>query len=84
LKKRLYLLLIFPLIFTSSNIEKFDRYRQAYALAGLCEMFILSLVLTPVFALDMDDEGDHKSDKSAGDLSKFRIYPQIKIFRSPS
>mmetsp|Transcript_19574 Transcript_19574/g.20279 ORF Transcript_19574/g.20279 Transcript_19574/m.20279 type:complete len:347 (+) Transcript_19574:71-1111(+) len=51
-----------------TDTTKFDRYRQFYALAGLCEMLVLSFVLKPVFSIDMDEE-DHKSGGSGTNLT---------------
>jgi hypothetical protein len=60
---------LFSLLCSSDTVE-FDHYRQYYALAGLCEMLLLTFTLKPVFAINMEEDEDHKSDKSASNLTQ--------------
>jgi uncharacterized membrane protein YidH (DUF202 family) len=69
-----FTLIILSPISSNRNTVKFDRYRQYYALAGLCEIILLAFTLKPVFAINMEEDEDHKSDKSSTNLSKITFH----------
>jgi hypothetical protein len=58
--------------FFSRDIDKFNQYRQIYAITGLCEMFLVSIALEHVFRIDIDSEveEDH-SAPAASTLGKY-------------